>query len=228
MADITHARLLEALRYHPETGEFFWRIKTGKSVVIGKRAGSVDPNGFRYVRVDKKDFLAQRLAWFYVHGEWPAIKLRHDNGDRDDNRIANIIEVNGSGKFKGEFDFATAEGRSAYLKAHREANPDHYRQKYLRRDFGIDLAEYQRMFVDQRGVCAICQQPETAMRGGKAKWMAVDHDHATGAIRSLLCSACNQALGHMKDDPVRLRAAADYLEAHVRPGNVVPLKKDTA
>jgi hypothetical protein len=44
--------------------------------------------------------------------------------------------------------------------------------------------------------------------------MHVDHDHGTGAIRGLLCSSCNQALGQMKERPELLRAAAEYLERH--------------
>ncbi len=212
MPEITLDRVREAVDYDPTTGWFTWRIKTGKSVVIGKRAGSVDPNGFRYIRIDKKDFLAQRLAWFYVNGEWPKQKLKHQDEDRDNNRLVNIIEVAGSGKFPSQFDFSTKEGRYAYRRAHRAENTDMYRDKDLRKNFGIDLTEYRRMLLAQGGVCAICKQPEMAQRNGRAKWLAVDHDHVTGAVRGLLCSNCNPMIGYGKDDPARLRAGAEYLE----------------
>lgn len=94
--------------------------------------------------------------------------------------------------------------------------------------YEIGPEEYDRLFAEQKGLCAICGQPErTAYREGTRR-LAVDHSHATGAIRSLLCSNCNNGLGRFDDDPALLRAAADYLDAHARPGNVVPLKKDTA
>jgi len=45
--------------------------------------------------------------------------------------------------------------------------------------------------------------------------LLVDHDHRTKRIRAMICPACNTALGSMKDDPKRLRRAADYLEEHL-------------
>lgn len=226
MPEIVHDRLTEALNYDEVTGWFTWRTKIAKSIRIGRRAGSVDSNGFRFVRIDGKDFLAQRLAWFYVKGEWPVKKLRHRDGDRDNNALDNLAEVSGSGKFPSQFDFQTAAGRQAYGRAHRAENPDLYRSKYLKRDFGIDLAEYQRMFVAQDGVCAICRQPEVAERNGRAKWLAVDHSHITGVVRGLCCSNCNPMLGFAKDSAAILRAAADYLDAYAALDNVVPLKKE--
>ena len=42
--------------------------------------------------------------------------------------------------------------------------------------------------------------------------LRVDHDHDTGKVRDLLCDACNKALGAMKENPGRFRAAAAYIE----------------
>jgi hypothetical protein len=60
-------------------------------------------------------------------------------------------------------------------------------------------------------VCAACGRPETALGvGGVVKALAVDHDHATGAVRALLCQGCNTGLGVLGDDPERILALHAY------------------
>ncbi|KPK13993.1 MAG: hypothetical protein AMJ56_00350 [Anaerolineae bacterium SG8_19] len=73
------------------------------------------------------------------------------------------------------------------------------------------------MLKAQNGVCAICNQPETHMRNGKLKALAVDHDHKSGAIRGLLCSDCNTGIGKLKDDHKVLQSAIQYLEKSRNP-----------
>ena len=113
-----------------------------------------------------------------------------------------------------KFDTSTKEGRNAYGRALKEQSPHIWRDQNFRKNFGITLVQYQAMSDNQGGVCATCKRPERRTRGGKVTWMAVDHCHSTGAVRGLLCSSCNQAIGLMKDDPEILRAAADYLDRH--------------
>ncbi len=59
------------------------------------------------------------------------------------------------------------------------------------------------MRESQGGVCAICRA---------APAVHVDHDHATGTVRGMLCFPCNAAIGHLRDDPDTVRRAAVYLE----------------
>lgn len=64
----------------------------------------------------------------------------------------------------------------------------------------------------QQGLCAICGDPETALRkSGKIKELAADHNHETSEWRGLLCARCNTALGLFGDDPEILEAAINYL-----------------
>lgn len=70
------------------------------------------------------------------------------------------------------------------------------------------------MVAAQDGLCAICGKGETDTFKGKTKRLSVDHDHATGDIRSLLCARCNRGIGMFLDEPRLLRLAAIYLEQH--------------
>jgi hypothetical protein len=85
---LTQERLKEILSYDPATGEFY--AKLGPRTRTGNPCGHVDKNGYRRIRVDGRRYLAHRLAWFYVHGTWPAEHIDHINGEGDDNRIANL------------------------------------------------------------------------------------------------------------------------------------------
>lgn len=83
------------------------------------------------------------------------------------------------------------------------------RAKQLAR-LGITEGDYARMLVEQCGVCAICGGDP----GGGRKNFCVDHDHQTGAVRGLLCNACNRAIGLLKDNCVAMACAIDYLKKH--------------
>jgi hypothetical protein len=87
------------------------------------------------------------------------------------------------------------------------------KNKRLKSQYGINLDIYDSMYTDQGGVCAICGQPETAKnQNAKVSDLSVDHCHATLVVRGLLCNRHNRAIGLFNDDPIMLRAAADYLE----------------
>ena len=69
---------------------------------------------------------------------------------------------------------------------------------------------YARLYAQQGGRCAICPKhcPST---GSAYEILHVDHDHATGLVRGLLCMACNQTLGRVADDVSLLLSMATYL-----------------
>lgn len=82
------------------------------------------------------------------------------------------------------------------------------RERHLVRKYGVTLAHYDAMLKAQGGKCAICARTEDSQRH---KVFHVDHCHATGRVRGLLCRGCNHVLGHVQDDPAVLWAAISYL-----------------
>ena len=85
--------------------------------------------------------------------------------------------------------------------------------------YGITVDEYNKLFLKQKGVCAVCGKPETIVCGGTLRTLSVDHNHKTGKVRGLLCASCNTALGYVKDDKEHLLELALYLEkSEVTPG----------
>lgn len=80
--------------------------------------------------------------------------------------------------------------------------------------FGITLDEYNAISASQGGVCAICKMPEGIFdkKANRFRSLAVDHDHGTGAVRGLLCGACNKALGLFRDNVEIINKACEYLK----------------
>jgi len=90
---ITQERLKEVLRYEPETGFFFWRVRKANCISIGDRAGSLSSDGYWHLRIDGKQYKAHRAAWLYVHGAFPKGHLDHKNQIKTDCRIENLREA---------------------------------------------------------------------------------------------------------------------------------------
>lgn len=86
---LTAERLRELLEYSPETGEFKWRKPPRNKDIPGLIAGG-RTGRYVYIGIAQTMYLGHRLAWLYVHGEWPSAEIDHINRDCRDNRIANL------------------------------------------------------------------------------------------------------------------------------------------
>lgn len=87
------------------------------------------------------------------------------------------------------------------------ANKSKIADQKLRSKYGITLVQKVDMFQRQSGKCAACPFVFASVSSAH-----VDHCHITKKVRGLLCSSCNLTAGKAKDDPVRLRSLATYLE----------------
>ena len=94
---LTIERLHQLLTYDPETGLFSWNALPGRGRIhragLISGAGQPSTGGYLTIRVDGHLHRAHRLAWYYVHGEWPAT-IDHINRVKTDNRLSNLRPAN--------------------------------------------------------------------------------------------------------------------------------------
>jgi hypothetical protein len=121
--------------------------------------------------------------------------------------FACMINVRERKRRKGERyrDRLRKEGRT---RTRTPLTPEARRRKKLREKYGITPEDYEWMFAEQQGKCAICLKSESKLY--------VDHDHAGGTVRGLLCHDCNIALGWLRDREEAATSAAQYLRASRR------------
>ena len=94
---------------------------------------------------------------------------------------------------------------SRYRRWSKKQAPHYEQKRQIEYKYGITNAEFDAMLARQYGRCLGCQKDITHKP-------FVDHDHATGKVRGLLCNTCNSGLGMTKDDPQVLRRLMVYLE----------------
>lgn len=86
---IEHAYLRSIISYDPGTGVFVW-IKARPKIVVGARAGTIDKDGYRVIKIRPKVYRAGRLAVFYMTGKWPPEEVDHRNLIKDDDSWDNL------------------------------------------------------------------------------------------------------------------------------------------
>ena len=100
------------------------------------------------------------------------------------------------------------KARLAELKRkHRKENPEVYADRMRLKKYGMSGGEFRALAAKQGGCCASC---------GKERLLVVDHCHATNAVRALLCSPCNTAIGLLKEDTDLIWRAMEYVVFHKR------------
>jgi hypothetical protein len=95
-----------------------------------------------------------------------------------------------------------------YMHLYRERHPElklQAQSNHRKRTYGLSDEQYDALYRAQGGLCAAC--------GGQEK-LVVDHDHATGKVRALLCHGCNAALGYVQESQERLQLLVRYLNKY--------------
>jgi len=93
------------------------------------------------------------------------------------------------------------ETKLKYAKNYRDLHPDVKRKSDLKLKFGLTLFDYNIMFNNQDGCCAICGRHQSEL----TRALAIDHNHNTNEVRGLLCGSCNTAIGSLlADDGIKL------------------------
>lgn len=85
--------LKSILHYDQETGLFTWLIAKGRRIKTGDIAGMKNEDNYIVIKIDEIKYLAHRLAWFYMTGEWPKNEIDHKNGITDNNKWMNLREA---------------------------------------------------------------------------------------------------------------------------------------
>jgi len=157
--------------------------------------------------------------------EWQDVRVFSAGIPEKPYRYAKLLQVDTSKPYgPGNVEWTLLQPKgAAYHKERRLTDPSYSRASELKKKFGMGLGDYGEMFRAQNGVCAICEKEEWVAhkKTGRVFSLGVDHDHATGAVRGLLCVNCNKILGHAHDDIDKLRAAIRYLEIHQSESKVV-------
>ncbi len=87
-------RLKQLLSFNPETGDFVRLTRAATRIHIGDVVkGCNNGEGYLRIRIDRRAYMAHRLAWLYMTGEWPKAQIDHINMDRADNRFCNLREA---------------------------------------------------------------------------------------------------------------------------------------
>lgn len=91
--ELTQKSLKEIMSYCPETGEFRWKVKSNPRITVGEVISSSTKDGYKQASIKRKRYYLHRLAFLYIKGNTPACFVDHIDGDRKNNRWANLREV---------------------------------------------------------------------------------------------------------------------------------------
>lgn len=143
--ELTADTLRSVLHYEPATGIFTWKVSNSNRVKVGDQPGCPGGDGYLRIRVQSRLYLAHRLAWLYMSGEWPKDQIDHTNRIRTDNRISNLREVsnkqNGQNKSKRSSNTSGHQGIRWYKQRSRWRACIMHNYKYIHLGYFTTIEE---------------------------------------------------------------------------------------
>ena len=116
-------------------------------------------------------------------------------------------------EYNKEYHIQNKDKRNEYSKKYDLKNKDIRKDRDRKRNlkkYNLTEDQYNKMLSDQNYSCKICDTHEIKL----TRKLAVDHCHATGKIRGLLCNACNTSLGKLKEDTKIMQKLIEYVKEH--------------
>ena len=129
MKTICQNTLKQILHYDPITGIFTWVKKISARVVIGKRAGSKRPNGYRFIRINKIPYREHHLAFLYMLGYLPTLQIDHINHNPSDNSWDNLREA--TAKENGKNHPKTVRNKTGFVGVSQRPNGKYVARIYV-------------------------------------------------------------------------------------------------
>lgn len=120
MEKILTKHLLHTL-FKYKDGNLFWKIKPCKNIAIGKKAGSLDKDGYVTVRYNKKSYKAHRLIFMMHYGYMPLF-LDHIDRDPSNNKVENLREVSHSENLQNKGMYKTNKSGYKYIQWFKKTN----------------------------------------------------------------------------------------------------------
>lgn len=128
MSELTIERAREMLSYSPSTGVLTWKSGPRNGLV----AGCLHPEGYLKTRIDDRLYLNHRLIWLMLFGHWPKNDIDHINGEKNDNRLANIRDVTRKTNLQNQ-KMPSINNKSGFLGVTFDK-----RKKKFRAEIGVD------------------------------------------------------------------------------------------
>ena len=135
------------------------------------------------------------------------IKLPNNHPYKDGRECTTCNEFKNADQFTLSYDKRSFGGVSMRSKC-KSCDEHRKYKRFIKKTYDITYEDYEELLEQQNYHCAICESKISSSRTSR---LFIDHNHNTGKVRGLLCSACNHGLGLFKDSPKLLKKAISYL-----------------